>query len=242
MRLWLGRGLIAVAIVLLGFWVWVAVDSRQFQADLARRLASRRPGPPPRHLAAATRREASSSGLVGRIEIPRLKLSVMVVEGTTDRALLHGVGHLEHTAFPGEVGNVTLAGHRDTYFRRLKAIARGDTIRLRTPDGSFAYHVDSVLIVRPDRTDLLDPTPDPTLTLVTCYPFHWIGPAPDRFIVRATEVRTRPSRDGQHAWNRPAWSSERPAAEKRLARRPRPLPLVRSRVPAPSYATSLRWS
>src|SRR5262245_23446569 len=141
--IWLGRGLIAVAIVLLGFWLWVAIDAHLFQSDLARRLAGRHPGPLPRHLATATRHEAGSSGLVGRVEIPRLKLSVMVVEGTDDRALLRGVGHLQHTAFPGELGNVTLAGHRDTYFRRLKGIARGDTIRFSTPDGSFAYHVDS---------------------------------------------------------------------------------------------------
>ena len=169
----------------------------------------------------------------------------MVVEGTTDRALLHGIGHLEHTAFPGEAGNVTLAGHRDTYFRRLKGVTRGDTIRVSTPDGSFAYHVDSVLVVKPDRTDLLDPTPSPVLTLVTCYPFHWIGPAPDRFIVRASELRKESPASGARAWNTPARSGERAVAERRPPRHERTHRGKRTRtppVPSAGYVTNLRWS
>jgi sortase A len=199
LRIWLGRGLVGLSLVLLGLWLWIAIDSHTFQSDLARRLAQVvRPGTPSR-VAEATRREAGASGLVGRIEIPRLKLKAMIVEGTTDRALMRGVGHVERTAFPGEGGNVALAGHRDTYFRRLKKIADGDTIRVRTPDGDFVYRVDSVLIVKPDRVDLLGPTEHPALTLVTCYPFGWIGSAPDRFIVRASEARRDPPSQGQRA-------------------------------------------
>jgi sortase A len=199
LRIWLGRGLIGLSLILLGLWLWIAIDSHAFQSDLARRLAHlARPGPPSR-VAEATRREAGASGLVGRLEIPRLKLKAMIVEGTTDRALMRGVGHVERTAFPGEGGNVALAGHRDTYFRRLKKIADGDTIRVRTPDGDFVYRVDTVLIVKPDRVDLLGPTERPVLTLVTCYPFGWIGSAPDRFIVRASQARQGPPREPEAA-------------------------------------------
>lgn len=138
--------------------------------------------------AAGTRREASASGAIGRLEIARLDLSVPVVEGTGRVALLRGVGHVLHTAYPGEPGNVALAGHRDTHFAKLRDVAAGDSIRLTTPDGSFVYRVDSTFVVAPDRGDLLDPTSEPVLTLVTCHPFGWFGHAPNRFIVRARPV------------------------------------------------------
>ncbi|HET9328757.1 MAG TPA: class D sortase [Candidatus Eisenbacteria bacterium] len=136
----------------------------------------------------ATRREASASGLIGRIEIERLGVSVLVVEGTSSKALRRGVGHVEGTAYPGERGNVGLAGHRDSYFRPLRKIVAGDRIGLRTPDGHFVYEVDTTLIVSPKRGDLLRTGDDSRLTLVTCYPFYYIGPAPRRFVVVAREV------------------------------------------------------
>src|SRR5262249_36173363 len=89
------------------------------------------------------------------------------------------------TPYPGEPGNVVLAGHRDTYFRDLKDVVTGDLIRITTPDGDYDYQVDSILVVEPDRGDLLGDTGQPSLTLVTCYPFYWVGPAPQRFIIRA---------------------------------------------------------
>ncbi len=137
-------------------------------------------------VAQATRNEAHSTGLIGRIEIPRLKLSTVVVEGTTVQSLLLGVGHLEHTAYPGEDDNVALAAHRDTYFRPLRNLKIGDQIRLLTPDGTLDYAVDSMVIVPPTRVDLVASTGRPNLTLVTCYPFFYIGHAPKRFVVCAT--------------------------------------------------------
>ena len=101
------------------------------------------------------------------------------------RTLGSGVGHVASTAFPGERGNVGLAGHRDTYFRALAKTKQGDRIVLRTPDGAFRYVVESVLIVPPKRGDLLARGHDARLTLVTCYPFHYVGPAPKRFVVQA---------------------------------------------------------
>jgi sortase A len=167
------------------------LDAELFQNRLSRRLeALHAPRKTPGNLARAeaTRREAKTSGLIGRIEIERLGVSVLVVEGTSSKALRRGVGHVHGTAFPGEPGNVGLAGHRDTYFRPLRKIERGDRIRLRTPDGQFVYQVDTALIVSPRRGDLLHSDDRSRLTLVTCYPFYYIGPAPRRFVVQAHEV------------------------------------------------------
>jgi sortase A len=89
------------------------------------------------------------------------------------------------TALPGEIGNVVLAGHRDSFFRPLKAVREGDKVTLTTPEGTFDYDVTSTEVVGPERTDLVAPSIGPTLTLITCYPFNYVGPAPDRFVVRA---------------------------------------------------------
>ena len=144
----------------------------------------------PNELACATRRTVRATGLLGRIEIPRLGLSAPVSEGTSERVLSRAVGHAPRTSFPGEPGNVGLAGHRHTHFRKLEGITRGDWIRLSTPDGEFTYEVESILIVKPDRGDLLNPTEQRMLTLVTCYPFRYVGHAPKRFIVRARQVES----------------------------------------------------
>ncbi len=191
-HLTLERILYAGAALLLGYWLWVAADGLLSQSSLAGRLAAL--GIPIRsdvsfHTARRTRREARRSGLVGEFTIPRLKLSAMIVEGTSTARLSRGVGHVSGSAFPGERGNVVLAAHRDTYFRGLRGVVRGDRVILTTPDGVFHYRVDSTLVVRPDRTDLIERTSTSELTLVTCYPFHWIGPAPDRFIVRSSPER-----------------------------------------------------
>jgi len=185
----LGPLLLSLGIVLLTYCLGVAVESQWFQTKLERRLAmfgGHDAGALPLAAAKATRNEARTSGLIGRIEIPRLGVSAMVLEGASGRALRRGVGHVATTAFPGERGNVGLAGHRDTYFRKLAKTERGDRIWLRTPDGSFQYVVEEVMIVTPKRGDLLERGRAPELTLVTCYPFHYVGPAPKRFVVRAT--------------------------------------------------------
>ena len=184
----LGWGFLVLGAGLLAFWVWSAVDGLAFRAIVGRRLDHLLGNDRPRPLIAearVSRRQAVKSGLIGRIEIPRLGLSELVIEGTGGRSLRRGVGHVPRTAFPGERGNVALAGHRDSYFARLRGVAKGDLIRLETPDGVFAYRVASILIVDPGRADLLAQTGSPRLTLVTCYPFHWVGPAPRRYVVVA---------------------------------------------------------
>jgi sortase A len=172
----------------MAWWLWSTVDGMVYQAKLGRRLDAIAPAPldrAPLTVARATRAEAGSTGLIGRLEIPRLGLSSIVMEGTGRRALRRGIGHVERTAYPGEPGNVGLAGHRDSYFRPLESIALGDRIRIATPDGMFEYEVESAVIVTPDRGDLLAATDEPRLTLVTCYPFRWVGPAPRRLVIRA---------------------------------------------------------
>jgi len=126
--------------------------------------------------------------VIGRLEIPRLKLSVMVREGADERTLSRAVGHIPGTALPGKIGNVGLAGHRDTFFRALRDIREDDTIELETTSGLYHYVVRSTKIVTPRDVSVLEASGGPTLTLVTCYPFYYVGSAPKRFIVHAAQV------------------------------------------------------
>ena len=122
---------------------------------------------------------------VAMLRIPKIGLEVPVLPGTDDRTLDYGVGLIEDTAEPGSVGNSGIAGHRDGFFRGLKDIARGDTIRVETLHGTYVYLVERTWVVKPEDVSVLEPTPEPALTLVTCYPFYFQGSAPLRFIVRA---------------------------------------------------------
>jgi len=124
----------------------------------------------------------------GRIEIPRIGVKAIVREGVDDATLALAVGHMKGTARAGERGNVVLAGHRDTFFRGLRDIRMNDRIKLDVPTDSFEYRVVALDIVAPEETRVLGSNGGHDLTLVTCYPFDFIGSAPNRFIVRATRV------------------------------------------------------
>jgi sortase A len=126
------------------------------------------------------------------LRIPRIGLEVAVLEGTDELTLNRAVGHIAETARPGEDGNAGLAGHRDSYFRGLKDIAAGDLIELETLTGKEIYRIERTWIVEPEDVSVLDPTPRRSLTLVTCYPFYFVGSAPQRFIVRAEVVDDTP--------------------------------------------------
>jgi len=123
------------------------------------------------------------------LRIPRLRIEVPVLPGTDDRTLDRAVGHIDDTAPPGGDGNSGIAGHRDGFFRGLKDIAAGDVIELETARVKEVYRVERTWVVDPEDVSVLDPTPTRALTLVTCYPFYYIGPAPRRFIVRAVLAR-----------------------------------------------------
>jgi sortase A len=127
------------------------------------------------------------SSLIGRLRIPRLNVVAMVREGADSATLSHAVGHIPGTALPGKAGNVALAGHRDTIFRALRNIKQSDSIDLETDKGTFRYIVASTQIVNPKDVSVLAAGGGPTLTLVTCYPFYYVGSAPKRFIVRANQ-------------------------------------------------------
>ena len=125
------------------------------------------------------------------LRVPKIRLEVAVLPGTDDRTLDRGVGHIEGTAPPGTDGNVGIAGHRDGFFRGLKDLVTGDLIELHTVQGTEAYRVERTWVVRPEDVSVLDPTSSRALTLVTCYPFYFVGSAPDRFILRAVRVERR---------------------------------------------------
>jgi sortase A len=209
-RVWrsLERLLIVVGLVSLGYYAYVSVESRLYQElenrELDAILATNvralpdTPGaavaPPPVKARPAHARPPVGSA-IGRIEIPRLGVSVVIRAGSDARTLRLAVGHIPGTAFPGEIGNIGLAGHRDTFFRRLKDIRAGDEIRIVTPDGTFPFRVEETSVVMPRDTWVLNATPAPTLTLVTCFPFNYVGSAPQRFIVRAREATQMASRE-----------------------------------------------
>jgi sortase A len=122
------------------------------------------------------------------LRIPKIGLEVAVLPGTTDFVLNRAVGHIEETALPGGDDNSGIAGHRDGFFRGLKDIASGDAIELQTLRERQTFRVERIWVVAPEDVSVLDPTPKRSLTLVTCFPFFHIGPAPERYIVRAAMV------------------------------------------------------
>lgn len=180
---WLRRGglaLWAIGISLCGWALVATLAARDYQARQDRAFFS---GDARLDLV----EKADADPLVlGRIEIPRIGVAAIVREGDDDTTLAIAVGHISGTARPGERGNMALAGHRDSFFRGLRDIRCQDTIRIVTPRRSFEYVVDSTEVVAPEETRVLDPTSDTVLTLVTCYPFSYVGRAPNRFIVRAS--------------------------------------------------------
>ena len=133
-------------------------------------------------------RGSSTPAAIAVLTIPRLNLTVPVLEGVEAPVLDRGAGHIPETANPGEGGNVGIAGHRDGFFRSLKDVRVGDEVRLETRTTRMRYVVDRTWIVEPEDLSVLTATPSPSVTLVTCYPFYYVGAAPRRFIVRAVTV------------------------------------------------------
>jgi len=135
--------------------------------------------------------EHTGDGVIGRIAIARLKINAVVKDDVSDRMLGLAVGHIRSTSLPGSPGNVGLAAHRDTLFRNLKDIRVDDEITLTTLQGTYLYRVVWFKVVSPATISVLAPTSgEETVTLVTCYPFYFVGHAPKRFIVRARRVES----------------------------------------------------
>ena len=196
-----------VGIVALGYVSVALLDARLYQAREARRFEEARQArkavrpssglknppaslPPnqPNRTASQRVEMIGGSAAWGRIEIKSIGLSSMIMEGVDRATLRRGVGHIPGTALPGQAGNVALAGHRDTFFRALRNIKKNDEITLETLEGYFRYRVDFTQVVAPEYTEALNGSDVAILTLVTCYPFSYVGPAPQRYIVRAHRV------------------------------------------------------
>ena len=203
---WLESGLVLAGLLLLGLWSGSHFESRGFQIAESKKLEaalsrarSDRPenaanaatfiGPPTSSAAnLALRPAALGNGVLGRIEIPRLRIAAMVAEGSDLKTLRHAVGHIRSTALPGSPGNCALAGHRDTFLRGLGKVRIDDIVRLITPDRTYTYRVEWGIVVDPHRVEVLDSTAVRSVTLITCYPFEYIGHAPKRFVVRARQI------------------------------------------------------
>jgi len=123
--------------------------------------------------------------IVGKLNVPRIGISVMVLQGIERNTLIAGAGHVPGTPLPGSDGNVTIAAHRDTFFRKLKGIVRGDIVQFATVRQTYEYVVDSIEVVDPEDTRVMESRARSELTLITCYPFYFIGSAPKRFVVHA---------------------------------------------------------
>jgi sortase A len=167
-----------IGIFCLGLYGFFKVEAYFHQQELESMLNIERPTEHPHVTVEPKRRTLQEGDLFGRIEIPRLNMSVMVMEGVSDRTLRLGAGHIPGTP-------LGIAGHRDSFFRPLKDIKNGDTIKFATIDGTTEYRVTSTQIVGPKDTYVLDGNSKDEMTLVTCYPFFYIGSAPKRFIVQA---------------------------------------------------------
>jgi len=188
------RRLFAVLFVLVGVIVAVGAGFALFWSDELQRIYVPTLPSIERHSGdqSTSGPEAQDGKPIGLIEIPRLGLSSVVLEGDDTAALLLGVGHLSDTPLPWHGGNTVFAAHRDTFFRPLAHIRKNDVIKFSTADAEFEYVVKELKIVEPTDVEVLDPTTAATLTLITCFPFDYIGPAPQRFIVRAERRSSSP--------------------------------------------------
>jgi len=186
----LERVLLVIGLSCLGWYGLVAADAaytRQQARDAVERAIDSANDSPPATPEPAPGPEVGTH-LLGLLEIPRLGLSTPIIEGDDPATLRAAVGHLPDTPRPWESGNSAVAAHRDGLFRPLRNIKVGDDVWVRTPRGELRYRVKDTHIVRPTDLSVLQVTPTPHLTLITCYPFNYVGSAPKRFIVHAERV------------------------------------------------------
>jgi sortase A len=181
---WLERGFLILGVAL-GIWCALVLVE-------ARRVAHM-PVPEPSPAAEASRDVPAPAPIVApatgawvaRLDAPSVRLSATVLEGSDDGTLARGAGHIEYTPLPGQPGNIGIAGHRDTTFRAVRHLKTGDALELTTRDSVYRYTIAKTFVVEPEDVYVLDPGDRPMLTLVTCYPFEFIGHAPHRYIIQA---------------------------------------------------------
>jgi sortase A len=185
---WSRRLLFLTGIVALGYVGMTLLDARLYQASAKRSLEAQVQTLGEIH-SIPFRPPVKQGDVLGRIDIPRLGMSFAILQGTNSRTLRLGAGHIEGTPLPGDPGNSGIAGHRDTFFRELRNVRQNDEIQLQTATGLLRYEVDWVKVVSPDDVSVLAPSTNSALTLVTCYPFYFLGSASQRFIVHARQAQ-----------------------------------------------------
>lgn len=201
---------LALGLALVGWPAYVYVESEFVQwsgsREIAHAAAAQAAGNMqevivPKSARPAPRAKKTEQGSVlAQFEIPRLKVSYVLLEGTDARTLDKSIGHIEDTALPGEDGNISIAGHRNTHFKQLEWIRRGDDILLKTKDGDYTYKVEWIRLFTPKDLYVINPEHGPAVTLITCFPFEYVGNAPRRMIVRAlptdeTKAKLSPASD-----------------------------------------------
>jgi sortase A len=184
---WIEKMLLVAGLAALDVWLVSNADQAIYQAWQARRFDQELRG------------RTATVSVPPRVEdsdhaIPRLRLSAMVLQGVGEDTLRVALGHIPATALPGQPGNVGIAGHRDTLFRPLRLVHKNDLIVLETQSGKYVYRVQSTKVVGPRDVSVLNSKSSPELTLVTCYPFYYVGSAPERFVV---EARQEPGEQAQ---------------------------------------------
>jgi sortase A len=251
-RRWISNLALAGGLALVGVWLWSNFHTALYQhwqnGIFERRKQAAKPAP-------ARPRALRKGEVLGRLVVPRLHLSAMVREGDGSDILEVALGHIPGTALPGQKGNVGVAGHRDTLFRALRGIRDDDVIEFQTVDADYQYRVLSTQIVKPQEVSVLRAGDAPEITLVTCYPFYYVGSAPKRFIVKArqvgAEVQLAPR---EKAWTEAATVPPPPApAPPPPPRPPAPRPVGPRRVAfrvaenhsrelAPGISIGLSWT
>jgi LPXTG-site transpeptidase (sortase) family protein len=190
---WVERTLIAFGLACLLFYAFVTAQSAIYQRRAKAAIVGVMAAHEPSTMTRTAPRPASPAplargALIGRVDVPRLNLSAAIAEGDDDSTLGKAVGHLPDTPLPWQAGNAAFAAHRDGLFRPLRDIRLNDDVKVVTPRGEFLYRVTKTQVVNPEDVWVLAPTSTATITLITCYPFSFVGHAPQRFIVQAERV------------------------------------------------------
>jgi sortase A len=187
---WSSAASVAIGLACVAWFVYYQVDAAVYEQRQAALLedAVSNESPAPVTEARMARPAPADLEALGRIEIARLGVSGVIRDGVDEETLRRAVGRVPKTARPGEKGNVVLAAHRQQHFRGLRHVTQGDRILVTTPRGRFEYEVERAWVVDPDEVSVMDATPGRQITLLTCYPFDYVGPAPQRFVVRGRQV------------------------------------------------------
>lgn len=187
--------LVLAGVSFLAYAGYVTADAAIYQRIQSAKFASPKPSPistTAHGRRTQLRKNVVPDDVIGEIRIPRLSMKAVVVEGDSPRILRRAVGHVPTTPLPGDYGNVALAGHRDTFFRPLRNIRLGDEVTFEAPGEILRYEVTSTQVVSPDEITVLAPSAGKELTLITCFPFSYVGAAPNRFVVRARQIAETP--------------------------------------------------